>query len=48
MSVLGLTEIDLGSVGYVVAGLFALTWVVAVAVWRLGRIERRLALPPGR
>ena len=48
LSVLGLTEIDLGSVGYVVAGLFALTWVVAVAVWRLGRIERRLALPPGR
>jgi nickel/cobalt transporter (NiCoT) family protein len=48
LSVLGLTEIDLGSVGYVVAGLFALTWAVAVAVWRLGRIEQRFALPPGR
>ena len=31
--------------GYVVAGLFALTWAVAVAVWRLGRIEQRWALP---
>ena len=48
LSVLGLTEVDLGSVGYVVAALFALTWAVAVAVWRLGRIEQRLALPPGR
>jgi nickel/cobalt transporter (NiCoT) family protein len=34
-------------VGFVVAGLFALTWLVAVAVWRFGRIERRWALPPG-
>jgi high-affinity nickel-transport protein len=42
------TSIDLGAVGYVVAALFALTWAVAVAVWRLGRIEQRLALPPGR
>jgi nickel/cobalt transporter (NiCoT) family protein len=48
LSVLGLADVDLGSVGYVVAALFALTWAVAVAVWRLGRIEQRLALPPGR
>jgi high-affinity nickel-transport protein len=38
---------DLDVVGFVVAGLFALTWLVAVAVWRFGRIERRWALPPG-
>jgi nickel/cobalt transporter (NiCoT) family protein len=48
LSVLGMTAVDLGSVGYAVAALFALTWLVAVAVWRLGRIEQRLALPPGR
>jgi high-affinity nickel-transport protein len=48
LSVLGLTDVDLGSVGYVLAALFALTWAVAVAVWRLGRIEQRWALPPGR
>ena len=29
-------------------GLFALTWAVAVAVWRLGRIEQRWALPESR
>jgi high-affinity nickel-transport protein len=48
LSVLGLSDVDLGSVGYVVAALFALTWVLSVAVWRLGRIEQRWALPPGR
>jgi len=48
LSVLGLSDIDLGSIGYVVAGLFALTWAVAVAVWRLGRIEQRWALPESR
>jgi high-affinity nickel-transport protein len=32
---------DLGNVGYVVVGLFALTWVIALAIWRLGRIEER-------
>ena len=48
LSVLGLGDIDLGSIGYVVAGLFALTWAVAVAVWRLGRIEQRWALPESR
>ena len=48
LSVLGLSDVDLGSIGYVVAALFALTWAVAVAVWRLGRIEQRWALPPGR
>ena len=30
------------------AVVFALTWAGAVAIWRLGRIERRFALPPGR
>jgi nickel/cobalt transporter (NiCoT) family protein len=40
--------VDLGAIGYVVAALFALTWAVAVAVWRLGRIEQRWAVRPGR
>jgi high-affinity nickel-transport protein len=40
--------IDLGYAGYVVAGIFALTWAAAVAVWRLGRIEQRWSAPrPG-
>lgn len=35
------TGIDLNVIGYVVVALFVLTWAVAVAVWRLGRIEER-------
>ncbi len=33
--------IDLEFVGYWIVGLFVVTWVVALAVWRLGRIEER-------
>ncbi|BDT98723.1 nickel/cobalt efflux system [Nocardia sputorum] len=32
---------DLGAMGFVIAGLFVLTWAVAVAVWRFGRLEQR-------
>jgi high-affinity nickel-transport protein len=28
-------------VGYGIVALFVLTWVVALAVWRFGRIEQR-------
>jgi len=34
-------SVDLNSVGYWIVGLFVATWVVALAVWRLGRIEQR-------
>jgi high-affinity nickel-transport protein len=34
-------DLDLNSVGFVIVGLFVLTWLVALAVWRLGRIEQR-------
>jgi len=33
--------LDLNGVGYAIVGLFVLTWVVAGAVWRLGRIEEK-------
>lgn len=36
-----LRELDLNYVGYAVVVLFVLTWVVALAVWRFGRIEER-------
>jgi nickel/cobalt transporter (NiCoT) family protein len=35
------TGIDLNAIGYLVVGLFVLTWAIAIAVWRLGRIEER-------
>jgi high-affinity nickel-transport protein len=33
--------IDLNTVGFVIVGLFVVTWVVALLIWRLGRIEAR-------
>ena len=37
--------VDLNLVGYAVVGLFAVTWLAAVLVWRVARIEERWALP---
>jgi nickel/cobalt transporter (NiCoT) family protein len=34
-------DVDLNVVGYLVVGLFALTWALALAAWRYGRIEER-------
>ena len=33
--------LDLGYVGFVIVGLFVVTWLVAIAVWRFGRVEER-------
>ena len=33
--------LELNHVGYIVVGLFVLTWIIAVTVWKLGRIEER-------
>jgi high-affinity nickel-transport protein len=33
--------LDLEHVGYVIVGLFVLTWAIALAVWRFGRIEEK-------
>ncbi|MEA2314539.1 MAG: nickel/cobalt transporter (NiCoT) family protein [Solirubrobacteraceae bacterium] len=33
--------IDMSSVGLLIAATFALTWAIALAVWRLGHIEER-------
>jgi high-affinity nickel-transport protein len=34
-------NLDLNLVGYAIVGLFIVTWVIALAVWRFGRIEER-------
>lgn len=31
----------LGSAGFVMVGMSAATWLVALAIWRFGRIEKR-------
>jgi nickel/cobalt transporter (NiCoT) family protein len=33
--------LDLNTVGYVVVGMFVVTWAIALLVWRYGRIEER-------
>jgi high-affinity nickel-transport protein len=32
---------DINKAGFVIVGVFVLTWVVALAIWRFGRIEQR-------
>jgi high-affinity nickel-transport protein len=33
--------LDLNAIGYVVVGMFVVTWAVALLVWRYGRIEEK-------
>ncbi len=35
------SNLDLNYVGYAIVATFVLTWVVALAIWRFGRIEER-------
>jgi nickel/cobalt transporter (NiCoT) family protein len=35
------TGLDLNYIGYAICGLFAMTWAIAFAIWRLGRIEEK-------
>jgi high-affinity nickel-transport protein len=41
--VAALGGLEMDNVGYIVVGLFVATWVVALTIWRLGRIEERYA-----
>jgi high-affinity nickel-transport protein len=41
------SSIDLNILGFAITGLFAATWLVSAAIWKLGRIERRWAPVPG-
>ncbi|WP_167478899.1 HoxN/HupN/NixA family nickel/cobalt transporter [Nocardia arthritidis] len=34
-------NLDLGELGYIIVGLFGLTWAVAAAVWRFAKVEQR-------
>ncbi len=35
------SSLDLSVVGYLIVGLFVLSWTVALAIWRFGRIEEK-------
>jgi len=36
-----LNNLDFGMIGYVVVGLFVVTWALSVVVWKQARIEER-------
>jgi high-affinity nickel-transport protein len=38
-----LEHINLNALGFIVVGMFAATWAIAVIVWRVGRIPERIA-----
>jgi high-affinity nickel-transport protein len=35
------TGLDLNTIGFVIVGLFVAVWVLALVVWKVGRIEQR-------
>jgi nickel/cobalt transporter (NiCoT) family protein len=37
-------SLDLNVVGYAIVAVFLLTWIVALAVWRYGRIEEKWSM----
>ncbi len=39
-------DIPLDDAGYGIVGLFVVAWLVALAVWRFGRVEQRWAAAP--
>ncbi|AGL17059.1 HoxN/HupN/NixA family nickel/cobalt transporter [Actinoplanes sp. N902-109] len=40
--------IDMNNVGFLIVGLFVLTWAVALTYWRLGRVEQRWSVSASR
>jgi high-affinity nickel-transport protein len=43
-----LANFNINRAGFLIAGLFASTWLVALAVWHLGGIEQRWSVPERR
>jgi high-affinity nickel-transport protein len=41
-----IARLDLGSLGYIIVGLFLFAWGSSAAVWKFGRIEKRYGLVP--
>lgn len=42
-----LENININTLGFIVVGLFIVTWAIALAVWRFGRIEERWSAHAG-
>jgi high-affinity nickel-transport protein len=35
--------VDLNTLGFVIVGMFVVTWAVALVIWRVGRVEERMS-----
>lgn len=42
----GISNLDFGTLGYIIVGIFLLAWGISVAIWKLGRIEERYGAKP--
>ena len=42
------TNFDMNRAGFIIVGTFIVVWIVAVLVWRVGRIEQRWTTPEAR
>jgi high-affinity nickel-transport protein len=42
-----LESVSINTLGFIIVGMFVGTWAIALAVWRLGRIEERWSAPVG-
>ena len=42
-----MARFNINTAGFVIVGLFIVTWVAAFAYWRLARVEERVSLAPG-
>jgi high-affinity nickel-transport protein len=40
-------SIDINLLGFIIAGMFVVTWVLALLVWRIGRVEERFGASVG-
>jgi high-affinity nickel-transport protein len=38
-----LSSVNLGSIGFVIVGLFVIVWAVAIAYWKVAKVEERFA-----
>nr|WP_234974261.1 HoxN/HupN/NixA family nickel/cobalt transporter [Williamsia sterculiae] len=41
-----MSALDLNTIGFVIVGMFVVTWAAAVSVWKIGRIEERWSPSP--
>ena len=39
---LWLQKLDFGTLGYILVGLFVLTWLISYSIWKFGKIEERM------